>query len=189
MKEDDYIQKYIKYVSETIDKYQKYNSLDNEHSEVTPQEVNEALSNFLEVKNLLLYEYGRKKAEFKMVSLDYDAWWDSVYVAMRKELNPINLAASKWLAKQEIESEVKVRYSELYREWQLKLFQAEEEFNMVRKILEGWIKFDSILMTLSYNMRSDMKTLTIANRMNRTEDKMSYKPQSRLREVVDIEEL
>lgn len=163
---DKQLKEYIEFVQEQVKKYEKYSSITENATEITPQEINTALANYSKVFDMLLSEYYRKKAELKDVEVAYQLWWDDKFCEVRRRLNDTSLPASKWLSKQEIESETRNKYKDDYKEWQYKFFKAEQETNFISRKLEGWKKVDSLLMTISHNMRSELKSLSLSDRLN-----------------------
>lgn len=166
------IQRYIEFVQSTIEKYRK--NVDLIHDDrITPATINEALANYSSILFILTSEYQRKKAEAYETQLDFEAWWDEKFVEKRRALNDVNLPASKWASKQEIESEVRATYSVEYKAWKTVLFELDSKVSFYRQLLENWKKFDSILISLSHNMRSELKALSVEDRANKNLDVVS----------------
>jgi hypothetical protein len=160
------LEQYVKFVNENVRKYKQYTRLINgESNEITPQVVNTILAQYNDVLLMLIAEYNRKKAELYEVNRDYMAWWDDKFTTVRRQLNPRDIAASKWLSKQEVESETRNQFKEEYRGWQDRVFQAEQEKNLMGQLLEMWRKMDSIIITLSTNLRAEMRSLSLDSRL------------------------
>lgn len=161
------LEEYVEFVNEHVQKYHEYTDIVHEAPEITPEIINTALINYGKVYDMLIAEYYRKKADHKDVEMGYQEWWDDKFCRVRRELNSYDIAGTKWLSKQEIESEVRVQYRDEYKIWQSKLFKAEQEMNFLARKLEQWKKLDNVLVNISLNMRSELKSLSIENRMNR----------------------
>lgn len=182
------IENYIKFVQEVASKYKKNVDILQGNSEITPYTINEALANYSNILFILTSEYQRKKAEAYEIQIEFEAWWDEKFTEKRRTLNDVNLPASKWVSKQEIESEVRSSYKSDYKDWKTKLFEVENKVTFYKQLLDNWKKFDSILITLSYNMRSELKSLSLEDRANKTLDeeaKAHTNVPTRRRKVVD----
>jgi len=169
------IQDYISFVTGAIEKYKKsVNFIYN--NEVNPHTINEALASYSEILFVLTSEYQRKKAEAYELELNFQTWWDEKFTLIRRELNNTDLPASKWVSKQEIESEVRYRNREEYKDWKAQLFGVQSKVSFYRQMLENWKRVDSILVQLSNNMRAEMKSLSTEDRANRklNEEERAY---------------
>lgn len=164
---EKYLEDYINFVNDHVEKYKGYTDLIRDAVEITPEVINSALANYGKVYDLLIAEYYRKKADLKEVQLGFEEWWDGKFCEIRQEINKYDIAGTKWLSRQEIESETRNRNKAEYKDWQARLFKAEQEANFLSRKLEQWKKLDNILINISYNMRSELKSLSIENRMNR----------------------
>jgi len=156
---------YIDNVSKVIDLYKEYVSV-IEGNNITPSVINEALANYEMILLTFIGEYSRKTHELFIVEEEFQSWWDERFVAVRRELNDSSLAASKWLSKSELQAETRVRYAKEYKEKNTKLFLKKEEVNLYRRLIDSWKKYDSMITNLSLNMRSELKSLSLQNRMN-----------------------
>lgn len=162
--------KYVKFVEETIEKYTKYSNIISDANEITPQIINEALANYSRVFDMLLFEYYRKKAEHKEVELEYIIWWSEKFNVTRSIFNDVSIPGTKWLSKNEIESETIQKNQTEYKQWQYKLFELENETSLLSRKIESWKKMDNILINISLNMRSELKSLSLENRFNSAHD-------------------
>lgn len=162
---DENTREYIDMVSAVVQKYRRYATLtDNEI--ITPDRLNGALANYGPILFTLTSEYQRKKAELISAQREFDMWWDERFVATRREINTNDIAGTKWLSKQELESETRVRNKEEFREKRSSLDRLERELSLYRQLVEGWKKIDNLLINLSLNMRSELRSLSIEDRAN-----------------------
>jgi len=160
------LEKYVEFVQEQIQKYHRYSQLINyDAGEINPEAINTALAQYNDILLMLISEYNRLKADAHDVEVEYQIWWDDKFTSMRRQLNPPDIVASKWLSKSEIESETRAQYSKEYREWQDKLFQAQQKKAFLGQLLDSWKKMDSILITISTNLRAEMRSLSLDNRL------------------------
>ncbi len=158
---------YVQFIVQEVDKYKKATVLvDQDADEVTPKTINTALSNYGTINLMLIAEYNRKKAELRQVEMDYEEWYDKKFSAIRQEMTSKVESKSIKISVKEIETEVRVQNTQEYKEWQAKIFKAEQQVSFFRRMLEMWKKMDSILINISYNMRSEMKSLSLDDRMN-----------------------
>ena len=167
---EQYLVDYIEFVNDHVARYHQYTELVRDAIEITPEVINTALVNYGKVYDMLIAEYYRKKADLKEVQMNYEEWWDDKFCTVRRDINKYDVAGTKWLSKQEIESEVRNQNKEEYKKWQSQLFKAEQESNFLSRKLEQWKKLDNILINISFNMRSELKSLSLENRMNKRLD-------------------
>lgn len=183
------IEDYINFVQNTVSKYQKSVQLIRD-DRITPATINEALANYSNVLFILTSEYQRKKSEAYELQLDFDSWWDEKFTRCRQKLNNPELPASKWVSKQELESYVRATYKDEYKQWKTKLFSVESKTSFYRQMLENWRKIENIIINLSLNMRSELKSLSVENRANKKldeESKAYTSVPSKRRKVVEDE--
>ena len=161
----DIEQDYIKYVKEIIDKYSKASKL-IEGDEVTPQALNSALANYIETNLCLISEYQRAKISLYKITRDYDRWYDQEFIRIRKKMiEEIDTKTIK-IAVKEVETQLRVECSDKYYEFQDKINEAEYQVSLLLRLLEQYKKFDSVLVNLSQNMRSELRSLSVENRIN-----------------------
>jgi len=159
------LQEYIQNVNKIITEYKKYTEIIN-HDVITPQMINEGLANYGAILFTLSAEYSRKKAEVFTIEENFKMWWNEKFVSIRREFNDNNLAASKWLSKNELEAETKVRFKTEYMNKNAQVFAIKEELKLYSNLIDIWKKWDNILSQLSYNMRSEMRALSVEDRAN-----------------------
>lgn len=158
---------YVQFVVEEVDKYKKATVLvDQDADEVTPRTINTALSNYGTINLMLIAEYNRKKAELRQVEMDYEEWYDDKFSKVRQQMMSEFEGKTVKIAVKEFETEVRVRNKTEYKEWQAKIFKAEQQVSFFRRMLDMWKKMDGVLLNISYNMRSEMKSLSLDDRMN-----------------------
>ena len=164
----DYVTEYVKYVTTQLNNFRKASKL-IENDQVTPLTVNRALALYSEVNDSLIGEYERLNAELHKLEYGvggYEEWWDDAFSKTRKIMIAEFESKSVKISVKEFESETRVNYRTEYREWQEKLFSTKSKLEFIKRKIEAWKKVDNILINLSYNMRAEMKTLSLDNRMN-----------------------
>ncbi len=153
---------YIKYVEEQLKIFRKETEvIDEGINEVTPLLINKSLAVYTQVNITINAEYQRKKKElFKHKNL-FQSWWDERFVQIRREMNPTSITASKWLSKNEIESELRATHKEEYLKWKDEIDDLEMSKSFVLRLLDQWNTHSKILNTLSYNMQTELKSLKL----------------------------
>lgn len=159
------IDKYIEYANSIIEKYSQHNKIVKDGN-ISLLELNNALCEYLNVYTVLTIEYEKLDLEYQFEKAKFNEWYDEKWVNIRNELNPIDLPASKWVGKQEIDSTLKVRFKDEFRLYNTALIIKEKEVALLRRIVDGYKKMDSILQTLAYNYRGELKAIGLEDRAN-----------------------
>lgn len=169
------MQEYIEFIEKHIKYFQEHSSL-SEQEEVTPMMVNTTLSYYTNVGVALIGEYTRHKRQLYNITKNYTRWHDKLFYDTRK--NMISEFESKTIkiAVKEVENAVKVENEDKYWDWQDKINDLEEKISFFRRLIDQWTKLDSVLNNLSRNMRQEMISLSIENRMNKND-----KPDTKVR--------
>lgn len=160
---------YKEYVEQQLDQFSKYASLiDDASLEVTPELVNTALANYTNVNVALNAEYQRYKSELQKAERSFQLWWDERFTDVRKENNRLDIAGTKWISYKEIASETRMRYKEEYDQWASHVQELEDRVNFLRRLLDQWEKHGHMLAQLGQNMRAEMQSLGVQDRVNAT---------------------
>lgn len=155
---------YVSYVEETIRKFGKTAKLIHKE-EIRPQELNYSLASYLEVNIGLIAEFQRAIAEKVDFESQYEEWWDKKFSEKRKEMVAETSSKGK-IAVKEIDVEVRLAYPEEYQVWETKHQELTAKVNFLERLVELYKKYDSVLTTLSSNMRSELRSLNLESRMN-----------------------
>jgi len=174
---DTYLNDYLKYVSDTISKYRNYYKLIN-NNEINPIDINKCLANYMEVLYILTSEYQRVKTELLDIQNEFDKWYDNKFVEIRLRMESENDKNTKHSLK-EIETQLRYDNKDEYYIYQEKIKVADMKVQYYLRILDGWKKFDSILTTLSNNLRMELRALNIEDRVN--DDPLRNKVRTRLK--------
>lgn len=161
---------YIAFVQEQIALYQEFSTL-SRLDHITPEAINSALANYQTIHTGLIGEYNRAKTNEYELNKKFSRWWDEKFYDVKKELNR-NVNSKIKISVTEYENELKFKYADEY--WALKdeLHVAETKTSFLRRLVESWKKFDNILVNLSLNMRSELRALSLENRINADTDKI-----------------
>lgn len=161
------IDDYISFVQETIQKYSDVGDLIR-GDQVHPQELNRALALYFNANLSLNAEYQRAKAEQLDLELQFEEWWDTKFEEARDQiLKEYEESRSIKPAVKEFESRARNANREAYTSWKRKLAAAENKTRFLLRLLDLFKKYDNILTTISQNMRSELRSLSLEDRMNK----------------------
>lgn len=163
-------QNYIEYVQSTIQEFQNIgNLLSDDQTEISPQRLNIALSQFYNISLSLNAEYQRQKMNHEALDTEYQVWYDEkFYRAKEKVISEYSEGArSIKPSVKEFESTLRRDNKEEWKAWNLAVKESEAKTRFLLRLMETLNKYDSILTTISYNMRSEMRALSIEDRSNK----------------------
>jgi hypothetical protein len=63
----------------------------------------------------------------------------------------------------EIETEVRVAKASEYNEWQNKIELSEHKVAFLKRLIDSYKNWQDVLITISHNMRSEMRSLMVEN--------------------------
>lgn len=170
----DIIENYIEYVTKTINKYKNLNILINKEDEINPEDLNRALAEYLNINLMLIAEYQRSKIDLFKISNEYDRWYDEKFIDCRNQM--IKDTESKTIKNslKEIEILLRFQWKDEYYRWQERIKEAEYKVAFLRRLVEQYKKFDQVLVTLSSNLRQEMRTISLPDRVNKLEEKKEF---------------
>lgn len=161
------VNNYIEFVNDMIEKYKKIGELiDPDSNTVTPERINSALSLYYNVNLALCAEYQRAKIQYEAMSIDFQNWKDKNFeeakatVLAEYEDKKIKPSVT------EFETRARTLHEAEYSLRTMELQEAESRMRFLLRMLDTLNKFDSILTAISYNMRSELKALSLDDRMN-----------------------
>ena len=161
------VDSYIAFVNNMIDKYKKIGELiDTDSQTVTPEKINSALSLYYNVSLALIAEYQRAKITYEAMSIDFQNWKDKNFeeakatVLAEYEDKKIKPSVT------EFETRARTLHEAEYSLRNMELQEAESRMRFLLRMLDTLNKYDSILTAISYNMRSELKALSLDDRMN-----------------------
>lgn len=161
-------QDYIDYVESQITYLREQLKLNN-GEEVTPLYINTVLSNYGNVGITLIGEYTRYKKLLFELQKEYSRWYDAKFMEVRRIMTSEYEGKTIKLSLKEIETGVKAKYEDDYWNWQDKINDMELRISFLRRLIDQWSKMDNVLNNLSKNMRQEMVSLSIENRLNKNE--------------------
>jgi hypothetical protein len=162
-----YIEDYIQFVDKMIKSYKKIGDLINEDSgEITPEKINSALALYYNTNLALIAEYQRQKINFEAESIDFKVWEDQRFEeakrAVFEEYSDTKIKPSV----KEFDTRMRILFSEEWKEKTMSLTESESKMRFLLRLMDNLQKYDNILTTISYNMRAEMKSLSLDSRMN-----------------------
>lgn len=174
MNDEDLMLKYIEYVSDIVNKCKNMGDLvDDVQNAVTPQKLNSALSMYFNVSVWLIAEYQRQKIAFESKKRSFDQWWDQQFEKSKKQVI-LEYAETKIKPSvTEFETKARTMNNGEYYTYLADLDTAESRMRFLLRMTELMKSYDSILTTISSNMRQEMRTLSIDNRMNASPEGVS----------------
>lgn len=174
------VQRYLDFVQDQIELFQQNTSLVSDNH-ITPRMINKALAEYGLNSAALISEYQRAKVNHYEIEAEFKDWWDEKVMEARDEVLA-NVEGKKWPAHKEYELVAKQNNLEQYREYQDQVTVAERKVSFLQRLLDVWKKQDQILVTIAYNMRAEMKALSLDDRVNAEEPSRKRR---KLKEDVD----
>ncbi len=155
--------RHTEFVVYFVEKYGKTSSLIRDDL-VSPSELNYALAEYYSIGVMLNSQYQNAKANQFDTDIEFQEWYDKKFEEAK------NLVLSDYEntkikpSLKEFEVRVRTHNAQDYGKWIRKVKNAQIRVRFILRHLDLYKKFDNILMTLSHNMRSEMKALNIENR-------------------------
>lgn len=157
---------YTNHVIEFIEEYQKQVTLiDKRYDSITPELLNRAIAGYGSFSATLVGEEARLRGYLKEVKRAFDKWNSKTFMDVRQRLNN-ETAGSKTVAIKEIEMAVKTYHADMYFDFQDKIENTELKIDFMHNLASFWKRQDNMLATLSYNLRSELKSLSLTPRAN-----------------------
>lgn len=159
-------EKYVDYVIEFIDDFKsKVQLLNKQGTEILPCYLNKAIAEYGSYSATLVAEYARLRGYIKTVKRGFDEWYSKAFMDTRNRLRN-EATSSKTIAVKEIEMAVKTYNSEKYYEYMDAIDDAELKLDYIENLIKFYKRLDSLLVSLSYNMRSELSALSTQNKAN-----------------------
>jgi len=168
------VKEYMDFVQSIQQKVNSVGSLVSGNEEVTPFAVNRALALYYNTNLELIRMYEEQKVRHLDIQNDFEQWYDEKFEECRDEImNMYENVGGKSVkpAAKEYDTRVKTKYSAEYNRRKKALDVAESRVSYLRKLFEILKRYDTILTTISYNMRSELKSLSIEKRANTDPEK------------------
>ena len=137
-----------------------------ENGQCTPELLNTALANYASTSTWLITILETVEIEHNNLKLDYSVW-ESEKIIETKEKMSFGMSKSLKLSQTEINAQMIVDNKAKYIEWQRQLQLAERKEGFYRRLNDMWKKNADIILCLSNNMRSELRSLSIENKANK----------------------
>ena len=160
------MQEYVDFIRQQIN-YFKHHAKLIEGNEITPYMINTVLANYTLVGLALIGEYSRYKDVKRVAEKEYDKWYSHIFKAIRSEMIAEVESKTIKIAVKEIENEVKARYEQKYWDYKDVIDDSTNKMSFIKMLIDQWNKLDLILNNLSKNMRQEMVSLSIEDRLNK----------------------
>jgi hypothetical protein len=182
---DQIVENYIVFVDKIINNYKKIGELINPNHFVTPDRINYALALWYPTLDGIESEYQRAKIQYTAKSLEYQKWEDDKFEESKKEViaEYSDVSGSRNIKPSLKEYDTRMRRNnwEDYIKKKMELEEIESRMRFLLRMRDKMNKYDTILTTMSYNSRSEMKALSLEDRMNYTPQQVSsHKIRSRV---------
>lgn len=168
------VKEYLDFVQSIQEKVKSVGNLVSGNEEVTPYAVNRALALYYNTNLELIRVYEEQKVRHLDIQNDFEQWYDEKFEECRAEIMDMyeNVGGKTVKpAAKEYDTRVKTKYSAEYNRRKKALDVAESRVSYLRKLFEILKRYDTILTTISYNMRSELKSLSIEKRANTDPEK------------------
>jgi len=162
-KTSDFIEDYVKFVSENIAKFKSIGDL-TRLGEVPIDKVFKALANYYNVCLTLHAEYQRAKIAKMDAEIEFEAQYADWFQEAKTALYSANEEKKAKPALKEIEQRIIAAHKLDYFVWKRRLASAEAKCDFFIRLRETLNKYDGILTGLAASMRSELRALNIEDR-------------------------
>ena len=171
---ENMMEKYVAYVSEIVNRCSKMGDLVDEiQNAVTPQKLNTALAMYFNISAWLIAEYQRQKIAYESEKRSFSLWWDEQFEKAKKQVLLEYAETKVKPSVTEFETRARLMNQGEYYALQAKVDTSEARMRFLLRMTDLIKSYDSILTTLSSNMRQEMRTLSLDNRMNASPEGVS----------------
>lgn len=162
-----FVEDYIQFVDKMIKSYQKIGDLINSDTgEITPEKINSALALYYNTSLAIIAEYQRQKINYEAESIEFKVWEDNRFEEAKRAILDEYADTKIKPSVKEFETRMRIMFSDEWKEKTLSLTEAESRMRFMLRLSDNLQKYDNILTTISYNMRAEMKSLSLDSRMN-----------------------
>lgn len=162
------VEEYIEFVNEMISKYKKIGDLVDSNSQITPSALNTALALYFNTSMALIGEYQREKISYEAEKLEFQLWDDEKFKEAKNEVLSQYKDTKIKPALKEFETHKRLANKNEWLIKNLSLSKAESRMRFLLRMLETLKSYDRILTTIANNMRTELSSLSIEDRVNAT---------------------
>jgi hypothetical protein len=171
-KSSDFVEEYIKFVSEEIKKFESIGDLIR-MNEVPVDKVFKAMANYYNICLALNAEYQRAKIAKLDAEIEYESRYSEWFQEAKSALYFANEEKKAKPALKEIEQQIVASHRPDYFVWKKRLANAEAKCDFFIRLRETLNKYDGILIGLAASMRSELRALSIEDRAESTSQRLS----------------
>lgn len=162
-------ERYISFVDQMVKDYNKIGNLINSESgEITPERINSALALYYNTSLALIAEYQRQKINFEVETLEFKVWEDEKFELAKTSVLQDYADTKIKPSIKEFDTRMRTLFKEEWVERNAQLAESEAKMRFLLRMMDTLQRYDSILTTISYNMRAEMRSLSLDDRMNAT---------------------
>ena len=160
-------QDYIDWVLKTQEKYKRMGEVILEDGMVSLEQINRALASFWQVSGAISAEYQRIKHELFFLEIEFERKTDKWFTEARRTILDIySTERSIKPAVKEYDIQLRRDNEEEYYAYVERIKELEVRKDFLLRMRDSLNKMDSILVTLSANLRHEAQFLDIERRGN-----------------------
>jgi hypothetical protein len=163
--QSDLVTRYVKNVQTTIERYTKNQNVITK-DEILPESINRCLADYMINGPALIAEFERAEIDLYDSQKKFDKWFDKKFLESREKLTGESTAKTSKIAVSEISTYVRVNFESEYYSLLDELELKKHTRDFLRRLRTQYDKVDKILCELSGNTRSELRSLSLENRMN-----------------------
>jgi hypothetical protein len=158
-------EEFFLFIEQEIAKYKKHSEFEISE-DITFDALQKKLMEYTSLSLSLTQLQARYRYQVKSLKRAFNRWFDEKVVEIQSKTNRLDIAKTKWLSSTELERLARVAYCD---EYQTKLeevdsMEAREKF--INSLIDNWQSHNYVLGQLSSNIRSEIGTLNMGNRLS-----------------------
>lgn len=163
---DSYVKNYIEFVDNMIKNYKEVGDLINDAGNISPEKINSALALYYNTSLAINAEYQRQKINYEAESIEFKIWEDEKFQLAKENVFAEYADTKIKPSVKEFETRMRLMNKDEWKIRTISLAESNARMRFLFRLAENLKRYDNILTTISYNMRSEMKSLSLDSRMN-----------------------
>lgn len=163
---DSYVKNYIEFVDNMIKNYKEVGDLINDVGNISPEKINSALALYYNTSLAINAEYQRQKINYEAESIEFKIWEDEKFQLAKENVFAEYADTKIKPSVKEFETRMRLMNKDEWKIRTISLAESNARMRFLFRLAENLKRYDNILTTISYNMRSEMKSLSLDSRMN-----------------------
>jgi hypothetical protein len=160
MDNDDFVQ----YIEDQVAYMQGFLKL-GAGKEVSFYELEEALKGYTHVHLSLLAMYNVARIEHMREEEEFNQWYAQKFVMVRAVHNLSEKTAQKWASQKELDCLLRSENLQEYKTKKTHLIETEQKYSFLGSLVKMWEGYSYTLSTLSTNIRAELGTSGMENRL------------------------